>query len=274
MIAYPKFDPIAVHIPLDFSIGSFHFHFEGIHWYGLMYLLGFALFLLLGRVRLRSMNRPGWDSRMLDDLLFYSMVGLIVGARLGDVFFYRPEYYWEQPAKIIALWEGGMSFHGGFLGVMLAVTLFTRKWKLVWLELTDFIAPLAPLGLGAGRIGNFINGELWGRVIEKGADVPWGMVFRGAGPLPRHPSQLYQFAGEGVLLFVILWLYSAKPRPVGAVSAMFLIGYGVMRFAAEFFREPDDFLGLLAFNLSMGQWLSLPMIVAGIAMLAWAGRKV
>jgi phosphatidylglycerol:prolipoprotein diacylglycerol transferase len=134
----------------------------------------------------------------------------------------------------------------------------------------DFIAPLVPPALAAGRVGNFINGELWGRTT----DVAWGMVFRGAGPLPRHPSQLYQFALEGVLLFAILWVYSAKPRPTGAVSAMFLIGYGVLRFAAEFFREPDDFLGLLAFNLSMGQWLSLPMILAGIAMLAWAGRKV
>ena len=163
-----------------------------------------------------------------------------------------------------------MSFHGGFLGVLLAMLYIARKYQIRWLAITDFIAPLIPPALAAGRIGNFINGELWGRVT----DVPWGMVFRGAGPLPRHPSQLYQFALEGVLLFVILWLYSAKPRPTGAVSAMFLIGYGVLRFAAEFFREPDDFLGLLAFNLSMGQWLSLPMILAGIAMLAWAGRKV
>ena len=167
-----------------------------------------------------------------------------------------------------------MSLHRGSLSCLLPMVYIARKPRIRWLALTDFIAPLVPPALAAGRIGNFINGELWGRVIEKGADVPWGMVFRGAGPLPRHPSQLYQFALEGVLLFLILWLYSAKPRPTGAVSAMFLIGYGVLRFAAEFFREPDDFLGLLAFNLSMGQWLSLPMILAGIAMLAWAGRKV
>jgi phosphatidylglycerol:prolipoprotein diacylglycerol transferase len=146
----------------------------------------------------------------------------------------------------------------------------SRKHRIGWLEIMDFIAPLVPPALAAGRIGNFINGELWGRVT----DLPWGMVFRGAGPLPRHPSQLYQFALEGVLLFVILWLYSSRPRPKGAVSAMFLIGYGVLRFSAEFFREPDDFLGLLAFNLSMGQWLSLPMVIVGIAMLAWATRKV
>ena len=270
MIAYPQFDPIAVHIPLDFSIGSFHFHFEGIHWYGLMYLLGFALFLVLGRMRLRTLNRPGWDNRMLDDLLFYAMVGLIVGARLGDVFFYRPEYYWEQPAKIIALWEGGMSFHGGFLGVLLAVTLFTRKWKLVWLELTDFIAPLAPLGLGAGRIGNFINGELWGRPT----DVPWAMVFPQADNLPRHPSQLYEFALEGLLFFAILWIYSKKPRPVGAVSGLFLVGYGTFRSLAEFTRNPDEgIFGMTALGISMGQWLSLPMLVAGIALMVWAYRK-
>jgi phosphatidylglycerol:prolipoprotein diacylglycerol transferase len=163
-----------------------------------------------------------------------------------------------------------MSFHGGFLGVIIAMLYIARKHRIRWLAITDFIAPLVPPALAAGRIGNFINGELWGRVT----DAPWGMVFRGAGPLPRHPSQLYQFALEGVLLFVILWWYSSRPRPTGAVSAMFLIGYGALRFCAEFFREPDDFLGLLAFSLSMGQWLSLPMILAGIAMLAWAGRKV
>jgi len=164
-----------------------------------------------------------------------------------------------------------MAFHGGFLGVLAAVWWVARKHELRWLEVTDFLAPLAPLAFAAGRLGNFINGELWGRVT----DVPWGMVFQsaGAGPAPRHPSQLYQFALEGVLLFVILWLYSAKPRPTGAVSGVFLIGYGALRFAVEFFREPDDFLGLLALDLSMGQWLSLPMIAAGIALYAWAVRR-
>jgi len=195
---------------------------------------------------------------------------VVLGGRLGYVLFYKPGYYFSHPLEILAVWQGGMSFHGGFLGVLLAMLYIARKYQIRWLAITDFIAPLIPPALAAGRIGNFINGELWGRVT----DVPWGMVFRGAGPLPRHPSQLYQFALEGVLLFVILWLYSAKPRPTGAVSAMFLIGYGVLRFSVEFFREPDDFLGFLAFNLSMGQWLSLPMILAGIAMLAWAGRKV
>jgi phosphatidylglycerol---prolipoprotein diacylglyceryl transferase len=162
-----------------------------------------------------------------------------------------------------------MSFHGGFLGVLLALTWVARKHGLRWLEMTDFFAPLAPLAFAAVRIGNFINGELYGRVT----DVPWGMVFRGGGPLPRHPSQLYQASLEGVLLFVILWIYSSRPRPGGALSGAFLLGYGSLRFLAEYFREPDDFLGLLALNLSMGQWLSLPMIAAGIAMLAWAWRK-
>jgi phosphatidylglycerol:prolipoprotein diacylglycerol transferase len=195
---------------------------------------------------------------------------VVFGGRLGYVLFYKPAYYFAHPLEILAVWHGGMSFHGGFLGVLLAMLYIARKYQVHWLAITDFIAPLVPPALGAGRIGNFINGELWGRVT----DVPWGMVFRGAGPLPRHPSQLYEFALEGVLLFVILWRYSARPRPRGAVSAMFLIGYGVLRFIAEFFRQPDNFLGLLAFNLTMGQWLSLPMIIVGIVMLAWALRKV
>jgi phosphatidylglycerol:prolipoprotein diacylglycerol transferase len=197
------------------------------------------------------------------------VLGVIVGGRLGYVLFYKPGYYFAHPLEILYVWQGGMSFHGGFLGVLVALWWVARKHDLRWLEITDFFAPLSPLALAAGRVGNFINGELWGRVT----DVPWGMVFRGAGPAPRHPSQLYQFALEGVLLFVILWLYSAKPRPTGAVSALFLIGYGAFRFIVEFFREPDDFLGLLALNLSMGQWLSLPMILAGIALFAWSLRN-
>jgi phosphatidylglycerol:prolipoprotein diacylglycerol transferase len=207
---------------------------------------------------------------VFDDLFFFCVLGVVLGGRLGYVLFYKPGYYFSHALEIPAVWQGGMSFHGGFLGVLLAMLYIARKYRIRWLVLTDFIAPLIPPALAAGRIGNFINGELWGRVTG----VPWGMVFRGAGPLPRHPSQLYQFALEGVLLFIILWLYSARPRPTGAVSAMFLIGYGVLRFTVEYFREPDDFLGLLAFNLSMGQWLSLPMILAGVAMLAWARRKV
>jgi phosphatidylglycerol:prolipoprotein diacylglycerol transferase len=235
-----------------------------------MYLIGFGTAFLLARSRIKRGMSGNISYEIFDDLFFFSVLGVVLGGRLGYVLFYKPAYYFSHPLDILFVWHGGMAFHGGFLGVLLAMVYISRKHRIHWLAIMDFIAPLVPLALAAGRIGNFINGELWGRTT----DVAWGMVFRGAGPLPRHPSQLYQFALEGVLLFLILWLYSARPRPTGAVSAMFLIGYGVLRFAAEFFREPDDFLGLLALNLSMGQWLSLPMILAGIAMLAWATRKV
>jgi phosphatidylglycerol---prolipoprotein diacylglyceryl transferase len=258
MLVHPNFDPVAV------QIGPI-----AIRWYGLMYLVGFAISYWLGRIRVKQAGRVSLN--VLDDLFFFVVLGVILGGRLGYILFYKPGYYAAHPAEILAVWHGGMSFHGGFLGVLLAVWWVARKHSLRWLELTDFIGPLIPPSLAAGRIGNFINGELWGRVT----DVPWGMVFQNpaAGPAPRHPSQLYQFALEGVLLFVLLWLYSAKPRPVGSVSAMFLIGYGVLRFIAEYFREPDEFLGLLALNLSMGQWLSLPMIAAGIGLYAWSRRR-
>jgi phosphatidylglycerol:prolipoprotein diacylglycerol transferase len=258
MLTHPNFDPIAIQIgPL------------AIRWYGLMYLVGFATAYGLGRLRIAAGKSSRVTVQLLDDLLFYGVLGVILGGRLGYVLFYKPGYYLQHPAEILAVWQGGMAFHGGFLGVLVAVWWVARKHRLGWLEVTDFLAPLAPLAFAAGRLGNFINGELWGRVTA----VPWGMVFRGAGPDPRHPSQLYQFALEGVALFAILWLYSAKPRPTGAVSGAFLIGYGAFRFVAEYFREPDDFLGLLALGLSMGQWLSLPMVAAGIALLTWALRK-
>src|SRR5215475_1097043 len=257
MLVHPQFDPVAIHVgPV------------AVRWYGLMYLAGFVLFVVLGKYRARQNLLTGWHPRDVDDMLFYGVFGVILGGRLGYVLFYKPGYYFTHPLEILALWQGGMSFHGGFLGVLVAVWWVARKHGLRWLEVTDFLAPLAPLAFAAGRLGNFINGELWGRV----SDVPWAMVFRGAGPLPRHPSQLYQFALEGVALFAILWLYSSKPRPTGAVSAVFLIGYGVFRFAVEFFREPDDFLGLLALGLSMGQWLSVPMIAVGMALYAWSRR--
>lgn len=259
MLIHPQIDPVAI------AIGPL-----AVRWYGLMYLIGFGAAFLLARSRIKRGMSGRISYAVFDDLFFFSVLGVVLGGRLGYVLFYKPGYYVSHPLEILAVWQGGMAFHGGFLGVLLAMVYIARKHRIHWLAIMDFIAPLVPPALAAGRIGNFINGELWGRTT----DVAWGMVFRGAGALPRHPSQLYQFALEGVLLFVILWAYSAKPRPTGAVSAMFLIGYGALRFAAEFFREPDDFLGLLAFNLSMGQWLSLPMILAGIAMLAWAGRKV
>jgi len=259
MLIHPQIDPVAI------AVGPL-----AVRWYGLMYLIGFGAAFLLARSRIKQGKSGKISAAVFDDLFFFSVLGVVLGGRLGYVLFYKPGYYVSHPLEILAVWQGGMAFHGGFLGVLLAMVYIARKYRIHWLAIMDFIAPLVPPALAAGRIGNFINGELWGRTT----DVAWGMVFRGAGALPRHPSQLYQFALEGVLLFVFLWAYSAKPRPTGAVSAMFLIGYGVLRFTAEFFREPDDFLGLLAFNLSMGQWLSLPMILAGIAMLAWAGRKV
>ncbi|MGV7235186.1 MAG: prolipoprotein diacylglyceryl transferase, partial [Nitrosomonadaceae bacterium] len=242
MLVHPQFDPVAIYLgPLS------------IHWYGLMYLLGFILFMLLGRYRIKHNPQTALNNTILDDLLFYGMLGVILGGRLGHVLFYQFDYYLQQPLDIFAVWKGGMSFHGGFLGVISAMAILARKYKLQWLAVTDFIAPLVPLGLGAGRIGNFINAELWGRPTN----VSWGMVFPNVDTLPRHPSQIYEFALEGVVFFVLLWVYSAKPKPVGAVSGMFLIGYGMFRSVAEFFREPEDgFMGVLTLGISMGQWLS------------------
>jgi phosphatidylglycerol:prolipoprotein diacylglycerol transferase len=261
MLVHPQFDPVAIHI------GSF-----GLHWYGLMYLIGFVCFLFMGRWRIRRGNPGGWRTEEMDDLLFYGVLGVILGGRLGYVLFYKPSFYLANPLDILKVWEGGMAFHGGFLGVLVAMYLFGKKTNRSFFQVTDFIAPLVPLGLAAGRVGNFINGELWGRVTD--VTMPWAMVFPQAHDgLPRHPSQLYQFALEGVALFVILWLYSRKPRAVGSVSALFLVGYGAFRFIAEFAREPDDYLGLLAMNLSMGQLLSLPMIVAGLALFFWANKR-
>ncbi|HEU0219475.1 MAG TPA: prolipoprotein diacylglyceryl transferase [Gallionella sp.] len=258
MLVHPQFNPVALQLgPL------------AIHWYGLMYLAGFMAFLWLGRKRIAVLNHPQINAKLLDDLLFYGVLGVILGGRLGYVFFYKAPYYFAHPLEIIAVWQGGMSFHGGFLGVLAAMVWFAHKQKLRWLQLTDFIAPLVPPGLAFGRLGNFINGELWGRPV----DVPWAMIFPKVDNLPRHPSQLYEFALEGVLLFVLLWLYARRPRPAGAVSGVFLIGYGSFRFLVEFSREPDDFLGLLSFGMSMGQWLSLPMAIAGIAMLIWSKRN-
>lgn len=254
-LVHPQFDPVAI------SIGPL-----AIRWYGLMYLVGFALFVLLGRYRAREAWR-GMSKQDVDDLLFYGVLGVILGGRLGYVLFYKPGYYLQHPLEIFAIWQGGMASHGGIIGVIVVMWLFARVRGKSFLRVADFVVPLVPLGLAAGRIGNFINGELWGRPADP-AIWPWAMIFPQAGDnVPRHPSQLYQFALEGVLLFVILWLYSRRERPAGAVGSMFLLGYGTLRFIAEFGREPDSFLGLLAFRLSMGQWLSIPMIVLGAALL-------
>jgi len=263
MLVHPQFNPIA----LDLSKIGLPI---AIHWYGLTYLVGFALFLFLAvrRSRLPQYAATGWTRRDVEDLLFYGVMGTVIGGRLGYVLFYKPGYYAANPLEVFAVWKGGMAFHGGLLGVMTALALFAYTRKRAFLEVSDLVAPCVPTGFAAGRIGNFINGELWGRFSS--ADLPWGMVFPQSGsPLPRHPSQLYQFALEGLLLFAVLWIYGKKPRGLGQVSGAFLAGYGVLRFIAEFFREPDNFLGLLALGMSMGQWLCVPMIVAGIALWAW-----
>jgi phosphatidylglycerol:prolipoprotein diacylglycerol transferase len=257
MLVHPQFDPVA------FAIGP-----VAVRWYGLMYLAAFALFVVLGKLRARRELLTGWHPRDIDDMLFYGVLGVIVGGRLGYVLFYKPLHYLANPLEILAVWSGGMSFHGGFLGVLVAMAWFAKRRGKRWLDVTDFIAPLVPLGLAAGRLGNFINGELWGRPT----DGPWGMVFPQVDGLARHPSQLYQFALEGVALFVILWWFTSRRRPMGAPSGLFLIGYGTLRFVAEYAREPDSFLGVLAGGLTMGQWLSMPMIVAGVVMMAWAYR--
>jgi phosphatidylglycerol:prolipoprotein diacylglycerol transferase len=257
MLIHPQFDPVALHIgPLS------------IRWYGLMYLVAFVIVLVLGRYRIRTQAWHGWNRRDLDDILFLGVVGAVIGGRLGYVLFYKFAEYMHDPVRILFVWEGGMSFHGGFLGVLVAMLWFARTRGKKWLAVTDFIAPLIPLGLGAGRVGNFINGELWGRAT----DVPWAMVFPVVDNQPRHPSQLYEFALEGLVLFALLWWFSGRLRPLGAVSGVFLLGYGALRFLVEYTREPDSFLGLLALDFSMGQWLSLPMIVGGVALLVWAYR--
>lgn len=259
---HPQIDPVAL------QLGP-----VAIHWYGLTYLAAFGLFYWLGTRRLAHPGFAGgaWTRRDVEDILFLGVLGVIAGGRLGYCLFYQPAYYLAHPLEIFAVWQGGMSFHGGLAGVLLSMVWFARTRGRPWLQVMDFVAPCVPAGLAAGRLGNFINGELWGRVADPA--LPWGMVFRGAGDLPRHPSQLYQLALEGVLLFVLLWLYARGPRRTGQVSAAFLVGYGVFRFIAEFFREPDAHLGLLGLGLSMGQWLSLPMVLAGLALGAWATRR-
>lgn len=264
MLMHPQFDPVAI------SIGPL-----AVHWYGVMYLCAFVAVIVLGRWRIaRSPAVPApMDARGLDDVLLYGVLGVVVGGRLGYVVFYKPAYYLAHPLEILAIWQGGMAFHGGMIGVIVALALFARQRRRSFFAVTDFIAPMVPLGLAFGRLGNFINGELWGRVTDP-AVIPWAMVFPQAGDgLARHPSQIYQLLLEGVLLFVLLWWYSASPRPRAAVSGAFLIGYGACRFLAEFAREPDHFLGLLSLGLSMGQWLSIPMILIGVILWVGAHRR-
>ena len=265
MLIHPNINPVALQLgPL------------AVHWYGLTYLAAFGLFMWLGIRRLRhqpfaSITGPGaWSRKDVEDILFLGVLGVVLGGRLGYCLFYKPLYYLANPLEVFAVWQGGMSFHGGMLGVVLSMVWFAHSRQRPFWQVADFVAPCVPTGLAAGRLGNFINGELPGRLSDP--SLPWGMVFRGAGDLPRHPSQVYQFLLEGLLLFVLLWLYARRQRPTGQVAAAFLVGYGIFRFIAEFFREPDAHLGLLALGMSMGQWLCVPMVLAGAALWWWAGQ--
>ncbi len=257
MINYPEIDPVLL------SIGPLK-----LHWYGMMYLLGFSAAWMLGNWR--AAHSDSWNRNQVGDLILFGALGAVLGGRAGYILFYKLEDYLAQPLDIFRVWEGGMSFHGGMLGVFVAIWLFGRKTKRSFFQVSDFVAPLVPIGLFFGRVGNFINQELWGRVTE----LSWGMVFPLAGSDPRHPSQLYEALLEGLILFAILWIYSATPRPVARVSGLFMILYGVFRFLVEFTREPDDYLGFVAMDwMSMGQMLSLPMIAAGVIIMYLAGGQ-
>lgn len=254
MLIYPNIDPVLLQLgPLK------------IHWYGLMYLLGFAGGWWL--LRLQA-NRPnsGWTQEWVDELLFYVAFGVIVGGRVGYILFYNFAAFLDNPLILIQVWRGGMSFHGGVLGVTVAMGLFARRFDKSFWQVADLVAPVVTVGLGCGRIGNFINGELWGRPTS----VPWGMVFPQVDALPRHPTQLYEATLEGLVLWAILWWYIRKPQPVMTVTGLFLLLYGSFRFGVEFVREPDAHIGFLAGQwLTMGQLLSLPMIVGGVGLWLW-----
>ncbi len=259
MLTYPNINPIA----LDLG-------FIQLHWYGVMYLLAFLTAYGLGCYRIKQGHTILNREQLGDLLLFWGVLGVIIGGRLGYVLFYQFNYFLQNPAYLLKIWEGGMSFHGGLVGGILAIVLYARKHHKPMGEVFDFIAPLVPLGLFFGRLGNFINGELWGRTT----DVAWGMVFPYAGEQARHATQLYEAGLEGLLLFVVLWAYSAKPRPPYAVSGLFLLAYGLIRFLLEYYREPDDHLGFVLYDsLTMGQLLSIPMIMVGIAFMIFAYKK-
>ena len=258
MLQYPNIDPVAI------GFGP-----VAVHWYGLMYLIGFVGSWLYGSWRARQPG-SGWKTEEISDLIFYGALGVVLGGRLGYILFYNFELFVRDPLMIVRIWQGGMSFHGGLLGVLIAMWLYGKKTGRTFFQVTDFIAPFVPIGLGAGRIGNFINGELWGRPT----DLPWGMVFPFVDQLPRHPSMLYEALLEGLVLFIILAWHSSRRPPLYAVSGMFLLCYGVFRFAVEFVRQPDEHLGFIAFDwLTMGHLLSAPMIFFGVLLLWMAYRK-
>lgn len=258
MLVHPQFDPVAL------SLGPLK-----IHWYGLMYVIGFLGFLIIGKMRARDPNSAMTPERV-DDMMFWGAIGVVAGGRIGYMLFYNLKGFIADPLSIFQVWDGGMSFHGGLLGVILAMLLLARRWNLGFFQVSDFVAPLVPIGLGAGRLGNFINAELWGRAT----DMPWGMVFPNVDDVVRHPSQLYQAFMEGLVLFLLLnWFRKLSP-PVGAISGLFLVGYGIARVVVEFFREPDAHLGYIAWGwLTQGQLLSLPMILLGALFMWWAYKR-
>ncbi|MDN2480385.1 prolipoprotein diacylglyceryl transferase [Vibrio agarivorans] len=256
-IEFPNIDPVL------FSLGPL-----SVRWYGLMYLVGFVFALWLANRR-ADKKGSGWTREQVSDLLFAGFLGVVIGGRVGYVIFYNFDLFIQDPLYLFKVWTGGMSFHGGLLGVITAMFWYAKKNGRTFFGVADFIAPLVPFGLGMGRLGNFMNSELWGRVT----DAPWGIVFPNGGPLPRHPSQLYEMALEGIVLFFILNWFIKKPRPLGSVSGLFLLGYGTFRFLVEYVREPDAHLGLFGDFISMGQILSLPMIIIGGLMMVWAYKR-
>lgn len=258
MMIYPSINPVA------FALGPIK-----VHWYGLMYVFGFFCAWALAKYRVKK-HKLSWSKEQVADIIFYAAIGVVIGGRLGYVLFYDFSNFAANPLNIFKIWQGGMSFHGGLLGVMVGLWFVAKKMHITYFQLTDFVAPLVPIGLGAGRIGNFINGELWGRPTT----VPWAIVYPQVDWQPRHPSEIYEFLLEGVLLFIILWLYSAKPKPEKSVSGLFLIGYGSFRFFVEFFRQPDSQLGFIAFKwMTMGQLLCIPMVAFGILLCVLAYRS-
>ncbi len=257
-LIYPYIDPVI------FQIGPI-----ALRWYGLMYLIGFAFAYWLGTRRAKQSNGI-WTVEQVDQLLYNGFFGVVLGGRIGDVFFYSFDKLMHDPLYLFRIWEGGMSFHGGLIGVIIAMLWTCHRQKHSFLQTADFVAPLIPFGLGMGRIGNFINGELWGRTTE----IPWAMIFPHVDMQPRHPSQIYEFLLEGVVLFTILNLFIRKPRPLGAVSGLFLLCYGIFRFIVENFREPDMFLTLDLDIITRGQTLSLPMIIGGAILMIIAYKKV
>ena len=263
VLTYPDLNPIAL------KLGPFE-----IHWYGIMYGLAFLIGYMVLRRRIRSApysDDPAWTLDDVSTVVFHTVGGVLIGGRLGYVLFYKPVYYFTHPLDIVKIWDGGMSFHGGALGVIVALWWFARHHQRQFLRVSDLMVAVVPIGLGLGRIGNFINGELWGRPAP--ASLPWAMVFPQVDATPRHPSQIYEFLLEGVLLFVLLQLYDRTHPPAGTLSGAFLLGYGILRFTAEHFREPDSFLGVLGLGLSMGQWLCIPMILAGAVLWWWSLRR-